>query len=145
MLQSLTLLWPALIPSWRFFDEIAPSPRIEYRIFADEANPPDVWQAFRPRPAHVSLLTMLKRMFWNPRLNETLFLVSCAERLVQNPTSHSEDEIFKRIAADLLRDECGDQMLPYLQFRLVFVARNGQEHERHVAYLSTSRSYRGEG
>jgi len=38
-------------------------------------------------------MQMSGRMFWNPSWNESLFLVSCAERLLQNPTPHSEDEI----------------------------------------------------
>ena len=30
MRQIIRLLLPALIPSWRFFDVVAPSPRIEF-------------------------------------------------------------------------------------------------------------------
>lgn len=30
VLNSFRLLLPAIVPSWRFFDEIAPSPRVEY-------------------------------------------------------------------------------------------------------------------
>ena len=85
MLRPLALLLPALIPSWRFFDVIAPSPRIEFAMLTSPDSAA-VWQAFRPRPARVALSTMLGRLFWNPRWNESLFLVSCAERLVdQDP------------------------------------------------------------
>lgn len=121
MLRPFTLLLPALIPSWRFFDVIAPSPRIEYALLPGETAPGD-WREFRPRPERVSLAAMLGRLVWNPRWNETLFLVSCAERLVDEPTAHSEDEIFRRIAADL-----ADAPEPWLTFRLVFVHRDIRE------------------
>lgn len=125
MLRPLALLLPALIPSWRFFDVIAPSPRIEFATLASPDSAA-VWQAFRPRPARVALSTMLVRLFWNPRWNESLFLVSCAERLVDQPTQHSQDEIFQRIASDLRdRLEGGPEAAPWLTFRLVFLQRQG--------------------
>jgi hypothetical protein len=121
MLRPLALLLPALIPSWRFFDIIAPSPRIEYAVLPSRDATAE-WREFRPRPQRVSLPAMLGRLFWNSRWNETLFLVSCAERLVDEPTAHSEDEIFRRIAADL-----ADAPEPWLAFRLVFVHRDIRE------------------
>lgn len=125
MLRPLALLLPALIPSWRFFDVIAPSPRIEFATLASPDSAA-VWQAFRPRPARVALSTMLVRLFWNPRWNESLFLVSCAERLVDQPTQHSQDEIFQRIASDLRDRLEGDpEAAPWLTFRLVFLQRQG--------------------
>ncbi len=116
MLQSLKLLLPALIPSWNFFDVIAPSPRIEYALLSSPDAAPE-WREFRPRPQRVSATAMLSRLFWNPRRNEDLFLVSCAERLVDQPTAHSEDEIFRRIAADF-----GPETGGWLRFRLLFLA-----------------------
>ena len=50
MLHGLKLLLPALIPSWRFFDTIAPSPRIEYALLHDP-HAAAAWREFRPRPA----------------------------------------------------------------------------------------------
>lgn len=134
--RPLALLLPALIPSWNFFDVIAPSPRIEYRLAASAAEGPATWTAFRPRPERMSAPATLGRLFWNPRWNETLFLVSCAERLVNEPTAHSEDEIFGRIAADLQdhRDEAA-----WLSFRLVFVSREGEAIEREVLFQSGPR------
>ena len=38
MQNALRLLLPALIPSWRFFDVIAPSPRIEYALGATSTD-----------------------------------------------------------------------------------------------------------
>ena len=128
-LQSFQLLLPALIPSWRFFDEIAPSPRIEFVLLESAQDTAEDWQEFRPRPAHIPFHTMLTRLFWNSRWNESLFLVSCAERLMANPTEHSHQEILERIKREL---EPATITAPYLQFRLVFITRD----ERHIAYIS---------
>lgn len=104
MLQTLKLLLPALLPSWHFFDFIAASPRIQFTLLTAENNPlieNRDWQEIRPRPVRLSLLQMLGRMLRNPRWNESLFLVGCAERLLESPTTHSEDEILKRFVAEL--------------------------------------------
>jgi hypothetical protein len=135
LLHSFKLLLPALIPSWRFFDRIAPSPRIEFILLKSARDTSEDWQEFRPRPARISITSMAKRMVWNPGWNEQLFLVSCAERLAENPAAPSmvqwEQEIWRRIAAALpLNPEA-----PFLQFRLVFVSRA----ERHIAFISEAR------
>lgn len=134
MLRNLTLLLPALVPSWRFFDIIAPSPRIEYRLLFAEDAPADDWREFRPRPAQVSLPTMFVRLFWNPVWNESLFLVSCAERFLDFPTDHSRQEIARRIAAQVTRET--PDAPPLLQFRLVLIAREGDALSRAIAYVS---------
>ena len=87
------------------------------------------WREFRPRPANVSLFQMLYRLFWNPAWNESLFLVSCAERIEERPTEHSINEIRRRILREIMRIkiETTDKVL---QFRLVFVHRNGTELEK---------------
>ena len=126
MFKPLALLAPALIPSWNFFDVIAPSPRLEYALGASAAQAAGPWRAFRPLPPRVSPLEMLRRLVWNPRWNETLFLVSCAERLINHPTAHSEDEIFRRLAADLARGPDPEAGKPWLSFRLVFLSREGE-------------------
>lgn len=127
MFKPLALLAPALIPSWNFFDVIAPSPRLEYALGASAGGKPGPWLAFRPLPRRVSPLAMLGRLVWNPRWNETLFLVSCAERMIQQPTAHSEDEIFRRLAADLARQPDAGALKPWLSFRLVFLSREGDD------------------
>lgn len=142
MLNPLRLLLPALIPSWNFFDVIAPSPRVEYALTASAADAPDAlgeWQAFRPRPEHVSVAAMLSRLVWNPRLNETLFVVSCAERLIDHPTDHSQDEIFRRIAADLARQPDAALLPACLSFRLVFLSREGEAIDSEVLFQSAPR------
>ena len=97
MVRILQLLLPALIPSWNFFDVIVPSPRIQFSILNPENELQAEWQEFRPRPADLSIWQMLGRMLSNPVWNESLFLMSCAERLMEYPTRHSEDEIFKTV------------------------------------------------
>lgn len=128
MRSLLKLLLPALIPSWNFFDVIAPSPRVEYARLRSIGDASGDWREFRPRPERLSPLEMLRRLVWNPYWNESLFLVSCAERLTDEPSAHSEDEIFKRIAADLVR-EPEDAERPWLCFRLVFLSREADARE----------------
>ena len=47
ILRPFALLLPALIPSWNFFDVIAPSPRIEIARLVS-VDTPRVWQEFAP-------------------------------------------------------------------------------------------------
>lgn len=136
MLQTIKLLLPALMPSWRFFAVIAPSPRIELALLKTAKDSPESWQEFRPRPAHLSVGSMLKRMFFNARWNEALFLTSLAERLTSNPTEHSSQEILKRIRVELVRDSFDPVATPYLQYRLVFVHREGTRLQKHVTFIS---------
>lgn len=105
---------------------IAPAPRVEYALLASPGDTSGTWREFRPRPEQVALATLLKRLVWNPRWNQTLFVMSCAERLAEDRTpAHSEAELFKRIAADLAV-EPQDPARPWLCFRLVFVSRDGE-------------------
>ncbi|MEZ5660312.1 MAG: hypothetical protein R3E83_17790 [Burkholderiaceae bacterium] len=73
------------------------------------------------------------------RWNETLFMISCAERLLEAPDEHSCREIFRRIAADLPPDEDHG----YLRFRLVQVCRTGHALERETRFVSEIRDLRG--
>jgi len=138
MLHTLKLLLPAIVPSWRFFDFIAPSPRIQFTLLhtADEA--PQQWHEFRPRPAQLSFKQMLGRMIWNPRWNESLFLVSCAERLMEHPTQHSEDEILKRILVELNSHSLATNVMSatHLQFRLLVIKRQDSQLQQSVSFHS---------
>jgi len=131
ILNTLKLLLPALIPSWNFFDVIAPSPRIEFSLLNSDTDTPTKWHAFRPRPAQLSFRTMLKRMLWNPFWNETLFMMSCAERIMKNPTQshHSETEILNRIINETLKTKSNKPSSPatHLQFRLLTVQRDNEQ------------------
>ncbi|MGG7566024.1 hypothetical protein ACQ5SO_07680 [Rhodovulum sp. DZ06] len=145
MLRILSLYLPALIPSWRFFKEVAPSPRIEYGLSGRPGAMPTAWQEARPRPERVSPARMLRRMLWNPRWNETLFMTSCAERIVEGGPLHdaalAEREIARRILRDLGPGP-GE-----LRFRLVFVRREGDAILREVEHVSGAypRAAPGEG
>jgi uncharacterized protein (UPF0248 family) len=143
MLETLKLLLPAIIPSWRFFDTIAPSPRIEFALLKTAQDAPTNWQEFRPRPFHLPISSMLKHMFWNPRWNESLFLVSCTERLMENGAEHSSQEIVKRIQTELRQNEVNAIAIHYFQFRLVFVSRQGAELQKHITFISPVQHYFG--
>lgn len=136
LLNSLRLFLPALIPSWRFFSSVAPSPRVEYALCHDTLTPPTNWQEFRPRPDRVAFSLMLRRMIWNPEWNETLFMVSCSERLIATPTRHSAQEIRHRIARDLMRRPSPPSPTMVLYFRLVFWDRAGAELIKTIEYES---------
>jgi len=136
MLRNLSLLVPALIPSWRFFDIVTASPRIEVARMVSAADAPARWHEFRPRPPRLSPGAILRRLFWNPVWNETLFLVSCAERLLETPTRHGADEIAARIAATLGPGP------GFFRFRIVLVGREGEVPTTEIAYVSPPRSLR---
>ncbi|WP_420564227.1 hypothetical protein [Thalassobaculum sp.] len=142
MLDVVKLVMPALFPSWRFFDVIAPSPRIELAL-ADtpDTEPPaddPAWRECRPLRARLGPVARVVSFFWNPHWNETLYLATCAERLMQDPSEHSSREIRRRLRRDLAMQERAAQgrAAPYFRFRLVFVSREGARLRRDVAYVS---------
>jgi len=137
MLNTLKLLLPALLPSWRFFDFIAPSPRIQFALLDSVDDVSAEWVLFRPRPASLSFAQMLGRMVWNPWWNESLFVISCAERIIECPSQHSEDEILKRIHRELDEDIVSvNGVARYLQFRLVMVQRVGDALQEELVFHS---------
>ena len=89
-----------MIPSWRFFRVIEPSPRIEIAEPSGSIES-EVWHPWRPRPARVGALQMLGRLFWNPWWNQCLYLTSLAERVVRDDCAFAREEIRARICADL--------------------------------------------
>jgi hypothetical protein len=138
---ALRLLLPAIAPSWRFFDAVSDSPRVDYAVLAAPDSAVVHWQEFRPRPPVLDPAAMLCRLFWNPQWNENLFLVSLAERLISATTAetelHSERELLFRVARHLHRQKvCDDRT--YLQIRLRFVSRSGSGDDvvSQVAYVS---------
>ena len=138
LLHALKLLLPALFPSWNFFDVIAPSPRIQFTLRNKEDDLPHEWHEFRPRPIHVSFIQMLKRMFWNPKWNESLYMLSCAERLIEKHTPHSEDEILQRIIKEIKNTHSNDILVKstHLQFRLIVIHRKNDQLHEELVYLS---------
>ncbi len=130
MLNTFSLISPVLIPSWKFFKSIEPSPRIEW-CWEEEA----AWRELRPLPQRMSLLRRLMRLFWNPEWNEKLFLVSCAERIKEAPTEHSIAVIRGHVRA------YSEGYIPTaaanaLRFRLVFVQRTGSVLSQEVVFVS---------
>jgi len=138
VLYALKLLLPVVIPSWNFFDVIVPSPRIQFAVIETDDENNDTWQEFRPRVKRLSFRRMLGRMFWNARWNESLFMMSCAERLIDYPTQHSENEIFKRLISDV-RSSGEEYEGKLVKFRLVFVRRESNELVEEIRYQSESR------
>jgi hypothetical protein len=136
MIQVLRLLLPALIPSWNFFDVIGDSPRVEYALLRapDEAAPD--WLEFRPRPDRVPLPAMLGRLIWNARWNETLFVLGRADWLIDEPTEHSRNEIFRRIAADL---DHADREGTWLTFRIALLSEHEDRLVREIAFVAEPR------
>jgi hypothetical protein len=135
-LRSLTLLLPALAPSWRFFPVVVSSPRIEFRALQATGPEEAEWREFRPAPGKVSVGAMLQRMFWNPGRNETLFLLTCAERLLSGEIEFPRREIANRIARRMPTPPAGRERAPFLQFRLILVGGHGSDFRRDVAYVS---------
>lgn len=138
MRDILTLLLPGLIPSWAFFKAVEPSPRVQWRLIPPSNIAQGQWQEVRPRPQRVSVGQMVLRLFWNPQWNKALYLVSLAERLADEPTAHSLDEIHRLLAADLDATGGGAERV-HLQFRLVFTHRKDTELVHAVTYVSAPR------
>lgn len=138
---GLRLMAPAIIPSWRFFDTVGASPRLDYALLASADEEPGRWHAFRPRVPRLSIAAMLGRLVWNPEWNEALFLVSLAERLMTSASpatqAHSERELLLRVARHLDRAAIGDRA-GYLRIRLCFVGRMGPQGQVDSAIVYVS-------
>ena len=139
MLSTVKLLLPALIPSWNFFDVIAASPRIEYALLADPGAADRIWLEFRPRPQRISPADLAMRLFWNARWNETLFVVSCAERLLADPTAHSVNEIFRRVGADIRDTTAEIDAAGWIQFRIALLSEQDGVIVKEIAFVSACR------
>jgi hypothetical protein len=145
---GLRLLLPAIAPSWRFFDAVSDSPRVDYAVLRAPDDEGGHWQEFRPRPPALHFFAMLRRLFWNAQWNENLFLVSLAERMMGTGSAplqmatqaHSERELLLRVARHLHRSGACDEGA-YLQIRLRFVGRTGpgDEVSSQIAYESGAR------
>lgn len=134
MWNTFRLLIPALIPSWRFFRTVEASPRVQWTLTAQDEHPTD-WQEFRPRRNRRSIAEAITQLVWNPRWNENLFLVSCAERIEVAPEPHAIAEIQRRVLADLLRLGSAEHGQVF-QFRLVFVDWMDGARREQVTFLS---------
>lgn len=127
MIRVLSLLLPAIFPSWRFFPSVEPAPRIEVCV----EGRTETWRVFRPPPARLSAGATLARLFWSPRRNEDLYLASCAERIIADGRDHARREIARRIRAGT--PEASGRPL---RFRLVAVHREGDRLVERTVYVS---------
>ena len=134
-------LLPALIPSWRFFDYIAPSPRIEFAVVAKVDDPATRWQEFRPRPVHLSIAAMLRRLLWNPIWNESLYMANCAEQFLEKPSAMRANELLTRVAHGIAHGEASGMATgsAYLIVRIVVIKREGKQITRRVSFISSPR------
>lgn len=128
----LRLLLPALFPSWRFFDVIGPSPRIEVALLQTPDDAGDDWRDVRPRAAGLGIDGYLRSFFFNPRWNETLFLVTCAEGVIRDESDHTVREIRDRLRADLNRPGAA----PWFRFRIALLSRHEGRVRRDVVFTS---------
>ncbi len=126
-------LLPALMPSWRFFDSVGPSPRLDY-AWVDDDGDAVTWHAFRPRPARLPFTRMLARLVWNPRGNETLFVTRVAERLLEGDDGFPLRELPWRLALACRRGELG--VGTRLRYRVRVVARHEGRLVDEIAYVS---------
>lgn len=130
-------LLPALMPSWRFFGAIGPSPRVDY-AWVDDDTLPRAWHVFRPRPAHVGVARMCARLIWNPRGNETLYIVRSAERIVEGDTDFPARELRWRLLLAQHRGELVAQTAPALRFRVRAVYQEGETLVDEVVFVSAA-------
>lgn len=145
MLQTCKLLLPIFIPSWKFFNRIAPSPRIEFTLLSSgKEDSSCIWQEFSLRPNQISTIDFIKSIFYNPRWNEALFISNCAERLVIDPNEYCVEEITKRIRTKLEHRGVDLKTSPYLQFRLIFISREGNELQKEILFTSEIKNIFGD-
>ncbi len=130
MLRMIKLLLPALIPSWRFFKSVEPSPRIEYRFGATGSDAE--WSDAFPLPDQVPVAAMLSRLFWNPRWNKYLYVVTCAERLAET----GDPFRVAQINAHLTELHPPPASAGTLEFRLSFVSAQEGTLVREVVFQS---------
>lgn len=134
-INAITLFIPALIPSWNFFDSVNPSPTIQYLLLEEQTSNNAEWLDFRPRPNNISFKQMLTRLLWNPKWNESLFLVSCCERIAEqlseDMTAFCEKEIFERLKYDLKPNKVSQ-----LQFRILIIQKQDDKFIEEIIYQS---------
>ena len=143
--RVLRLVLPVLVPSWRFFDSIGPSPRLEYQWRAPDApeDPAQAWTPWVLTPARVGVGTMFARLLFNAARNEALYLLACCERLVDDASHHAEQEIAARLAAHLKNERLAAHLREerlaapgLVRFRIVEVYPEAGQLQRQVAFVS---------
>lgn len=118
MLTLLRLCLPVLCPSWRFFETVEASPRVEWILLDLNTQPIQDWQAYGPTPPQLSPAQMFGRLFWNASRNADLFMVSCAERMIAEPDLRLHNEMLSRVWQKAKPQAPANG---FLQFRIRFV------------------------
>lgn len=129
-------LLPALFPSWRFFDAIGPSPRVEWRLLGPPGSAGSSWQEFRPRLPRLSLLAGVLRLVWNPGWNESLYVMRCAERVLEGETGFPLAELQRRLRQALDQADANSAPAVAFEFRIMAHRRVGERLVREQAYRS---------
>lgn len=127
MLRLIQLFLPVLFPSWRFFEAIGPSPRIEVR-----RDPEGQWSELWPLPPRLLARQYLGRLFFNAEWNRRLYLTSTALRYTVDPDTWVLSELKKGVANRL-----GEEVEVF-EFRILFLAREGDQIGAFVEYESGS-------
>ena len=135
-MNALRLLLPVLFPSWRFFPEVGPSPRIEYALLGGAEDKPSAWAAFQPRPDTQSFIQFANSLFWNPTGNTYLFLVTCCEQFLANNSQPALDHLTAHVREGAIKKSRADTH-DHFQFRLIVVFRDGEEVKREELYRSS--------
>ena len=133
----LKLLLPVLFPSWRFFSNIGPSPRIYISFLQEKESEPQLWREFRPRPVRITFMQGLWRLFWNPKWNEMLYINTCAEHLFDEYSFVREQEIMCRILTAVnAGDIKTDHKAHFLLYRIDAVVRDGNTISQPTMFVS---------
>lgn len=127
MLRVVYLVLPALFPSWRFFKTVGPSPRVEVRVHRDDCVTD--WREALPRPTRMRLADQLKSLFWSARVNQRLFLVTCGERLAEEPDPRVDQMLRRRLWSLVV---AGPE--DALEFRVVLVSKDNNHLRREIVY-----------
>ena len=133
----LKLILPVIFPSWRFFSGIGPSPRIQFTFLQNLNDKSSDWREFRVKPQRVSFWEGLRRLFFNPQWNETLYMNTCAECLFDEYSLMREQEIMKRLCLAIDSGEIARELgLNYFQYRICAVVRDGKLISQSVFFTS---------
>lgn len=134
-------LLPALLPGWRFFDQIGPSPRVDYAQLPPGATPTDaIWRPFNPPPARLGPPRLLLGLLWNPDWNEHLYLTRCAERVLEGEVGFPIEELRRRVDAAARAGRLypkGSPQPAHLSYRIRAVLREDGQLVERVVFIDT--------
>ena len=81
---------------------------------------------------------MALRLLWNPQWNENLFLTSCVEKLIDDPSARAMDELLSRVAGTIdLGDNCEGAISElYLKVRALVIKRVNGAIIQEIVFIS---------